>query len=310
MPGWIEIQNRVNALRDQGNFFGLHAHDTVRKEYLETLHKVTGRNVIAYYSGWLQKYDLMVPGLSRAFSIHDGDKNGFMAVIKGMDRSLGLDLVLHTPGGEVNATESLVEYLHEKFAHIRVIIPQMAMSAGTMIACAADEIVMGDHSSIGPFDPQLNGKPAHGYIEEFSRARKEMKADPATVPLWLPILQQYDPTLIGECEHAMKQAQSMVSSWLKGRMFKGDARRDSKAAKVVKALSDHSKSKSHGRHFSKKFAQDLALKVSSLEDDPNLQDAVLSVHHICVLTLSTSPAVKIIQNHAEAAFIDQFQGNG
>ncbi len=125
----------------------------------------TGRNVIVYYSGWLQKSGVPNSG------INDADKNGLMTVIHGMDRKKGLDILLHTPGGEVAATESIVDYLHSMFdTNIRAIVPQLAMSAGTMIACACREIVMGKHSSLGPIDPQFRGIPAHGVVEEFQRA--------------------------------------------------------------------------------------------------------------------------------------------
>ena len=70
-------------------------------------------------------------------SINDNDKNGLMATVNGLGTSDGLDLILHTPGGDVGATESLIHYLRQKFGtNIRAIIPQLAMSGGTMMACA------------------------------------------------------------------------------------------------------------------------------------------------------------------------------
>ena len=60
---------------------------------------------------------------------------GFMNALKGMDCSKGLDLILHTPGGSPAAAEAIVSYLRSKFHNdIRVIVPQISMSAGTMIA--------------------------------------------------------------------------------------------------------------------------------------------------------------------------------
>jgi ClpP class serine protease len=98
---------------------------------------LTDRNVIAYYSGWLQKGYLEQQGI-RGFEVNDDDKNGFMATIHQLDRSKGLDLLLHTPGGDTAATESLVDYLRSMFGtDIRAIVPQLAMSAGTMIALPA-----------------------------------------------------------------------------------------------------------------------------------------------------------------------------
>lgn len=77
-----------------------------------------------------------------------------MTCIHGMDCSKGLDLVLHTPGDSPAAAEAIVNCLRAKFGNdIRVIVPQLAMSAGTMIACSAKQIIMGKQSSLGPIDP-------------------------------------------------------------------------------------------------------------------------------------------------------------
>ena len=66
----------------------------------------TGRNTILYYSAWLQK-SLMANG-TFDFGINDNDKTGFMTCIYQLDKTKGLDLILHTPGGDISATESLV----------------------------------------------------------------------------------------------------------------------------------------------------------------------------------------------------------
>jgi ClpP class serine protease len=67
--------------------------------------------------------------------ITDEDKNGFMMAVHKLDRTKGLDLFLHTPGGSISSTQSIVDYLHKMFGkNIRAIVPQIAMSAGTMIA--------------------------------------------------------------------------------------------------------------------------------------------------------------------------------
>ena len=106
--------------------------------------------------------------------INDEDKAGFMQAAHNVDKSVGLDLIRHTPGGSVTAAESIVDYLLKVFKDdLRVIVPQLAMSAGTMIACAANEIVMGKQSNLGPIDPQVNGLPAYGVLAEFDRAVRE-----------------------------------------------------------------------------------------------------------------------------------------
>lgn len=186
MPNWKDLVDEIAA---SGSIL-----DLVRRKYLAQLHATTGRNVIVYYSAWLQKRELVQRGIT-GFELDDSDKSGFMAAIHQLDRSKGLDLILHTPGGDAAATESLVDYLRAMFGtDIRAVVPQIAMSAGTMIACACQQIVMGKHSSLGPIDPQLGGIAAHGIIEEFEQARREIQADPAAIPLWQPIIAKYPPS--------------------------------------------------------------------------------------------------------------------
>ena len=66
-----------------------------------------------------------------------------------------LDLILHSPGGSPSAAEGIVSYLRSRFDDIRVIVPLKAMSAATMVACAANQIVLGKHSFPRPTVPQM-----------------------------------------------------------------------------------------------------------------------------------------------------------
>jgi hypothetical protein len=242
MPSWHSL---LHEIKNAGS-----TYDVVRRRYLKRLHKVTGRNIICYYSGWLQK-----PGI-RGSSVNDADKNGLMTVIHGLDRNKGLDLVLHTPGGETAATESIVDYVYKMFdGNIRAVVPQLAMSAGTMISCACKEIVMGKQSNLGPIDPQFNGLPAHGIVEEFKRAIAEVKADhPARIPIWQPIIAKYHPTLIGECEKAIQWSNEMTKEWLLRSMLNGESDPEVKADTIINELGDHALTKSHARHLSARNA--------------------------------------------------------
>jgi hypothetical protein len=239
------------------------------------------------------------------FSVNDIDKNGFMATIHGMDRSKGLDLLLHTPGGDVAAAESLVSYLRAMFGtDIRAIVPQLAMSAGTMIACACQQIIMGLHSSLGPIDPQLGRMAAHGVMEEFKTAAEEIRDDPAKVAVWQPIIAKYSPTLIGECQKAIKWSNDMVHEWLTTGMFAGTTKPGPKARanEVLKELGDHALTLSHARHIDYERAKEIGLNVAPLEDDNDLQDDVLTVHHLWMQTLADGPVVKLIENHSGVLF--------
>src|SRR5713101_3291427 len=122
MPNWNEIFLEVQ----QAQFQAQQAPFVVRLKYLKKLQEKTGRNVIAYYSGWLSKPTMALS------EINDEDKTGIMTTVHKLDRSLGLDIILHTPGGGIAATQSIVSYLQKMFGRdIRAFIPQLAMSAGT-----------------------------------------------------------------------------------------------------------------------------------------------------------------------------------
>lgn len=292
MPSWKDLFEEVKA---RGTVY-----DVVRREALAKVHEVTGRNAILYYSGWMQKPDVD-PSL---LSLDDSDKNGFMATIHGLDRSRGLDLILHTPGGDMAATESLVDYLRAMFgSDLRAIVPQLAMSGGTMVALACSEVMMGKHSSLGPIDPQIGGLPAHGIIEEFEAALNDITNNPAAVHVWQPIIAKYSPTIVGECAKALRWANEMVRDWMISGMFEGDPDARKKARRIVKELGDHALTKSHARHISAEKAAALGIRVTSLEADPALQDAVLTVHHASIQSLMSTRAAKIIENHIGVAYM-------
>lgn len=292
MPSWNQVLEEIQASKR------IDALDYTRRKYLQQLAALTGRNVIAYYSGWLQK-----PGIGNA-SIQDDDKNGFMATIHGLDRSKGLDLILHTPGGDLAATESIVDYLRRMFgADIRAIIPQLAMSAGTMIACACKEILMGKQSNIGPIDPQFNGIPAHGVLAEFKKAIEEVKKDPGSIPIWQVLVSKYHPTFIGECQNAIDLATDIVSKWLETGMLQGIPNAKTKSSEIVSQLNNHDETKTHARHIPIDEAIAMGLVIHKLEDNHQLQDLVLTIHHSFMHTFSNSSAIKIVENHAGNAIV-------
>lgn len=299
MPSWGEILEKIKHTDSQNPL------DLIRRQYLMTMHKYTNRNIIAYYSGFLSKP-------KSDTSINDSDKNAFMQTVHGLDTSKGLDLILHTPGGNLAATESIVRYLQTIFnGNIRAFIPQIAMSAGTMIALSCKEIIMGKQSNIGPIDPQFNGLSCVGIIEEFTQAIKEIKKYPERIPIWQVIISKYHPTFIGDCKKAVEWSEKIVTEWLCSNMLKNNANPKEDAKRIVKALGSHKKTFSHSRHIHIAECQTIGINVTSLEglddrqidDCRDLQDCVLSIHHTYMHTLSISSAVKIVENHIGNAMI-------
>src|SRR5947209_16459341 len=81
------------------------------------------------------------------------------------DSHVPIDLVLHTPGGLVLAAVQIARALHEHQGKVTAFVPHYAMSGGTLIALAADEIVMSRHAVLGPIDPQLGQSPAASVLK-------------------------------------------------------------------------------------------------------------------------------------------------
>ncbi len=234
-----------------------------------------------------------------------------MTTIHGLDRSLGLDLVLHTPGGSITALEGLVTYLRQMFGtNIRAIVPQIAMSAGTMLSLACKSIVLGKHSSLGPIDPQVGGIPAHGVIEEVTRAMADVKSTPVLATIWQPILSKYSPTFIGNCEKAIKLSESLVKEWLETGMFAGDADAVAKSKAIVDHLGTLSNTLTHDRRIAVEKAGSLGIKIERLEDDQELQDIVLSAHHAYTQTLAQTSVTRIIENQNGIAYMQVARTNG
>ncbi len=289
MPTRERIQHEIHQLKGSGQ-------DTIRHKYLKQLHNISKRDTVIYFSSW--SIARLYPVPHAAVSVWPDDIQGFMASLHGL-KGGELDLVLHSPGGSLEAADQIVQYLRTKYQHIRAIIPQNAMSAATMIACACDEIIMGKHSAIGPIDPQMNingaAIPAHAILQDFEKAKADIAANPVLGNIWVPRLQQLPPGYLNVCEQTIQLAQEKVQNWLSQYMFKGEANNPS--SDIAQWLGNFNEHKTHGRPIGIELASQKGLKVTKLEDDQKLQEAVLSVFHSTMVTFQSTNCLKIIENH-------------
>lgn len=287
MAGWDDILKELGQTPSQVDF--------IRRKYLCQLAEYTGRSTIAYYSAFLNKQG---PNLD----VNDADMEGFMNAVKDLDCKKGLDLILHTPGGDPTAAEAIVNYLKDKFnKDIRVIVPQIAMSAGTMIACSAKEIIMGKQSSLGPIDPQFSGIPAYNIMQEFIEAREDLAINPQNAQYWAIKLQQYPAAFMKSAIDAIDLSDELIRNWLSDVMLKG--KRKTVINKAVDFLTSHESSKVHARHYRYQECRDHGLIIKLMEDDNELQDKILSVHHCFMITLQSTEALKMISNNLKKDYI-------
>ena len=314
MPTWGELLVELGELQREykpkpGAI--LSPHDLLRRKYLSALSNHTERATIFYGSAWMEARPEVPSG---ALSVGMGDVNGFMEACSNAKDSTKLDLILTSPGGSAEAAESIMGYLRTQFDHIRVIVPVAAMSAATMMALSADEIVMGTHSQLGPIDPQFTIQtpdgprtaPGQAIIDQFEQAKIECQ-DPANIPAWVPLLRGLAPGLLAVCASARALAEEFARRALAAHMFAGESDAENKAEAAAAWFANFSAFKSHGRRVSRDDAREQGIKIIDLEDDPVLQDLVLSVYHSMRLTFSGTPAAKIIENHTGRAYIEQIQ---
>ena len=280
MPSTIEIQEES---RPQGGPL------SVLFKYLAAFERYTGRNIIIYYSGFLFT--------GKDTGIQDADMNDFMAAVYKMDKSRGLDLFLHTPGGMVSATEGIGNYLRAVFNNdIECYVPHMAMSCGTLLAMACRKIYMGKHSCLGPIDPALGNYRADAVIEEFENASKDIASNANLSLLWQPIISKYPMTFLGECEKAKQLAESVARKWLTDGMLKGAKNQSKLIDGIVSVFANHRNSKMHDRHISPFEAANVGLDIKLIEEDPTLQDLVMSVHHAASNYCRSENYARVISN--------------
>jgi len=308
VPGWGEIlqelQASVSPTAPGGDL------DGIRDRYIARLHELSGRAVIVYSSGWLagrSSTDVQVVG---------DDVLSMMECCRDVDED-ELDLIVSSPGGQAQAAEQIVEYLRTQFRYIRCFVPMQAKSAGTMVALGCDEIVVGNHSELGPIDPQITlvtpegprGGPAHAILRDFRRAQQETAENVSLLAAWTPILRSYVGGLIEFCSQQVNLSIDVVRGWLERYMLAHAdmglddldhrRRRAEEIANYFGSDEAYDRFRTHERPIRIPELELVGVRVRRLgSDDEDLQDAVLSIYHATDLTFSANPAVvKIVENH-------------
>jgi len=175
----------------------------------------------------------------RYIDIHDSEE--VLHAIQMTDSDVPIDLVLHTPGGLVLAAVQIARALHEHKGKVTAFVPHYAMSGGTLIALAADDIVMCRHAVLGPVDPQLGQSPAASILKVLEK-KPMAEIDDATL------------VLADQAEKALRQVQESVLELL------ADRYPAEQAAHLARVLSEGTWTHDYPITFKK--AQELGLAVS------------------------------------------------
>jgi ClpP class serine protease len=204
--------------------------------------------------------------LARYIDIEDSER--LLRAIAITDKAIPIDLVLHTPGGLVLAAEQIAFALKRHPAKVTVFVPHYAMSGGTLISLAADEIVMADNAVLGPVDPQLGQSPAASIVKVLERK---------------PIKEIDDQTIIQAdlAEKALRQVDRTVRELLRDRVA------DDKATSLARTLSGGTWT--HDYPISVTEARELGLPVST-----DLPQEVSEMMSLYPQTTQRRPSVEYI----------------
>lgn len=222
-----------------------------------------------------------------------------------------LDLILETPGGDGVAAEDIIKLLRSQFEELNVIVPGIAKSAGTIMAMAANDILMEPVSALGPIDAQIihQGKQfsADAFISWLNDIKEEVTRTGVLNKAYLPILQAISPGEIRNAENAMDFAKELVREWLAKYKFKKwthrartgeevtEAERIARANKIADELSNHGKWKTHSKSIKIEDLRAMELMIIDYSEQPELADAIRRYKILLEITFDRSPIYKIYE---------------
>lgn len=271
-------------------FRSIHKDRYSRQEIIKEIEGLTGRKLIIYMTnmnhqmGFINRIDI-APFGDLLEKHRDGD----------------LDLLIQSPGGDIDIAEKIIDMCRQSSKSFRVIVTECAKSAATLIALGADSILMGYTSELGPIDPQVtittpSGKemqrPAQSFLDGLEEIKNAVSKEGKLSPVYFPLLEHLDPALIDYCNKSIERSKAFAKKWLKNYMFKEDA---GKADSVAEKLCDTKKYLSHGTVIDAKEAkEEIGLKVDFLEKDNELWNKLWRLH--CDYLIDMRNSLKIFES--------------
>lgn len=253
-----------------------------RREKIVQIQKLTGRPLIVYFANFIKGGN--VPNNS----IDDTDVTAFSDLIEDVPDN-SIDVLLHTPGGLVEAAERIVALLRAKFSSIRFVIPHSAYSAGTLMTLSGDEILMDERSALGPVDPQIMFRdpmtgeaqfiPSQAITSGFQRAIDALKdAPPNVLKAYLPMLNKLNLHVFEICRNAESLTHTLAEEFLTRYMFKGQVGGAERAKAIADFFTNHAERLSHRRGIQIAQAEELGLKVLDMRKAPDLRKVMWELY--------------------------------
>jgi len=197
---------------------------------------------------------------------------GFVDLLHNIPKDADLDVLLHTPGGDIDAAEKIISIVRTNVSggRLRVIVPDFAKSAGTLMALGADKIVMSDPSELGPIDPQITLNDGHGnlirysvqsYLDAYDAHSAWLREHPEDVPAQI-MLSKLDPARVKLFESARDRARKLAETQLQLGMFRS---KTGNSTLVASTLMDTKRWLSHGQMIGWQDAVEIGLEVEYLD---------------------------------------------
>ena len=224
-----------------------------RQTIINQIQTRTERQLICYVSGTQCQIDM-------------DDTMPFVDLLHNVPSGIDVDLLLHTVGGSVDAAEKMIWMVRKMIdpPTLRIIVPDFAKSAGTVMVLGADSVVMSDMSELGPIDPQIHLSdgwlPVQSYLDAFETHAETLKKEPNDIAAQI-MLGKLDPTIKELCKAANERARKSAESLLKHGMF----REGGNWSKTAAELLDTTRWLSHSQMISWEDAQDIGLVVEYLD---------------------------------------------
>jgi len=274
-------------------YHSIHKDRYSRRQLIKGIQDTTNRELIVYVA------NLQHPGGGI-------DRNDILAFGDLLQDKAGkdIDLLLQSPGGDIDIAEKIIYMCRDRTKSFRVIIAESAKSAATLIALAADKIVMSYTSELGPIDPQIIittvggqtiNRPAQSFLDGLKAIQEEVgKANGKLSPVYFPLLQQLDPALIDFCKKAITRSKRFAEKWLLKSQFHGNPEQ---ANKTATELINTEKYLSHGTVIDYKQASDeLKLDVDYLPPDDPLWQMIWRLYCSYEIDMRDEKLAKIFES--------------
>ena len=303
------MAQRIKTSQDFNLFIGANAQNPnlgkeisdMRLACYEAIENLRKRPLLIYAS----KFINALPGTPNNIDISDID--GFTDLVQSVrGKSKSVDVLIHSPGGQPDATERIVHILRNDFEEVHFIVPHSAYSAATMLALSGDSITLHPSATLGPIDPQINGTPARSIKRGFEKVKETIKTEgPEALPAYIPLIEKYSLDLLEICEDSEKLSRELVSNWITDFMLKGKEKYTNQVKDAVEYFSDYDTHLLHSRPLVIGKLKQFDLNIFQSEDP--LTELIWEAYVHLNGFFGVTPFVKLYENRYGVSWGKQFQ---